>query len=178
MAVAVCMLEAGLKINFRVDKKRDRLERQILDSQERAFWDVHRPVPGCVNTTEIDFRKLSRSGRPKYSASNPSLLLNTINNVDGYAAPTPSSPAAHSFSAIPIAPTPANPIRQGSSTAALAIADSDEPQSSTQTVAVEPLTRGPVDQGDNIAHASATNTPSTSYSHGTHRSVSLVLSGI
>lgn len=38
---------------FRVDKKRDRLERQILDSQERAFWDVHRPVPGCVNTTEV-----------------------------------------------------------------------------------------------------------------------------
>ncbi len=29
---------------YKVDKKRDRLERQILDSQERAFWDVHRPV--------------------------------------------------------------------------------------------------------------------------------------
>uniref|UniRef100_A0AC34QKD1 Regulator of G-protein signaling egl-10 n=1 Tax=Panagrolaimus sp. JU765 TaxID=591449 RepID=A0AC34QKD1_9BILA len=55
---------------YKVDKKRDRLERQILDSQERAFWDVHRPVPGCVNTTEIDFRKLSR---PKYSASNNSM---------------------------------------------------------------------------------------------------------
>uniref|UniRef100_A0AC35UIR0 RGS domain-containing protein n=1 Tax=Rhabditophanes sp. KR3021 TaxID=114890 RepID=A0AC35UIR0_9BILA len=55
---------------YKVDKKRDRMERQILDSQERAFWDVHRPVPGCVNTTEVDFRKLSRSGRPKYSASN------------------------------------------------------------------------------------------------------------
>ncbi|KAK6061885.1 domain found in Dishevelled, Egl-10, and Pleckstrin [Cooperia oncophora] len=38
---------------YKVDKKRDRLERQILDSQERAFWDVHRPVPGCVNTTEV-----------------------------------------------------------------------------------------------------------------------------
>lgn len=49
-------------IYFRVDKKRDRQERQILDSQERAFWDVHRPVPGCVNTTEVDFRKLSKSG--------------------------------------------------------------------------------------------------------------------
>ena len=58
---------------YKVDKKRDRLERQILDSQERAFWDVHRPVPGCVNTTEVDFRKLSRSGRPKYSASNNSV---------------------------------------------------------------------------------------------------------
>lgn len=29
---------------FRVDKKRDKLERKVLDSQERAFWDVHRPV--------------------------------------------------------------------------------------------------------------------------------------
>lgn len=27
----------------RVDKKRDKMERQILDSQERAFWNVHRP---------------------------------------------------------------------------------------------------------------------------------------
>lgn len=48
---------------YRVDKKRDRVERQILDSQERAFWDVHRPVPGCVNSTEVDFRKLSRKLR-------------------------------------------------------------------------------------------------------------------
>ena len=29
---------------LRVDKKRDKLERKVLDSQERAFWDVHRPV--------------------------------------------------------------------------------------------------------------------------------------
>ncbi len=29
---------------FRVDKKRDKLERKVLDSQERAFWDVHRPA--------------------------------------------------------------------------------------------------------------------------------------
>lgn len=28
----------------KVDKKRDRMERKILDSQERAFWDVHRPM--------------------------------------------------------------------------------------------------------------------------------------
>ncbi|KAK3537331.1 hypothetical protein QTP70_008225 [Hemibagrus guttatus] len=32
----------------RVDKKRDKIERKILDSQERAFWDVHRPVCGVV----------------------------------------------------------------------------------------------------------------------------------
>ncbi|XP_050548118.1 regulator of G-protein signaling 7 isoform X2 [Daktulosphaira vitifoliae] len=44
----------------KVDKKRDRMERKVLDSQERAFWDVHRPMPGTVITTEIDYRKLKR----------------------------------------------------------------------------------------------------------------------
>ncbi|XP_037072180.1 regulator of G-protein signaling 7-like [Pollicipes pollicipes] len=48
----------------KVDKKRDKLERKILDSQERAFWDVHRPVPGCVNTTEVDIKKACRMNRP------------------------------------------------------------------------------------------------------------------
>ncbi|VDM57980.1 unnamed protein product [Angiostrongylus costaricensis] len=66
---------------YKVDKKRDRLERQILDSQERAFWDVHRPVPGCVNTTEVDFRKLSRSGRPKYSSGGHAVLNSTASPV-------------------------------------------------------------------------------------------------
>lgn len=28
----------------RIDRKKDKTERKILDSQERAFWDVHRPV--------------------------------------------------------------------------------------------------------------------------------------
>ena len=36
----------------RVDKKRDKLERKVLDSQERAFWDVHRPV---VSQTTLYF---------------------------------------------------------------------------------------------------------------------------
>ncbi|UYV70541.1 RGS7 [Cordylochernes scorpioides] len=53
----------------RVDKKRDKLERKVLDSQERAFWDVHRPAcncvqPGCVNTTEIDIKKACRMNKP------------------------------------------------------------------------------------------------------------------
>ncbi|XP_053372579.1 regulator of G-protein signaling 7-like isoform X3 [Mercenaria mercenaria] len=47
----------------KVDKKRDKLERKVLDSQERAFWDVHRPVPGCVNTTEVDIKKACRMNR-------------------------------------------------------------------------------------------------------------------
>ncbi|XP_037812559.1 regulator of G-protein signaling 7 [Lucilia sericata] len=46
----------------KVAKKRDKLERKVLDSQERAFWDVHRPMPGCVNTTEIDIKKAYRRG--------------------------------------------------------------------------------------------------------------------
>lgn len=48
----------------KVDKKRDKLERKVLDSQERAFWDVHRPAPGCVNTTEIDIKKACRMNKP------------------------------------------------------------------------------------------------------------------
>ncbi|XP_064621614.1 regulator of G-protein signaling 7-like isoform X10 [Lineus longissimus] len=48
----------------KVDKKRDKLERKVLDSQERAFWDVHRPVPGCVNTTEVDIKKACKMNKP------------------------------------------------------------------------------------------------------------------
>ncbi|XP_072566467.1 regulator of G-protein signaling 7-like [Paramormyrops kingsleyae] len=53
--------EAQAKVN----RKRDKVERKILDSQERAFWDVHRPVPGCVNTTEVDIKKSSRMKNPR-----------------------------------------------------------------------------------------------------------------
>lgn len=28
----------------KVDKKKEKMERKILESQERAFWDVHRPM--------------------------------------------------------------------------------------------------------------------------------------
>jgi regulator of G-protein signaling len=44
----------------KVDKKRDKLDRQILDSQERAFWDVHRPAPnysvfgGCISPCIVE----------------------------------------------------------------------------------------------------------------------------
>ncbi|RVE57117.1 hypothetical protein OJAV_G00213100 [Oryzias javanicus] len=48
----------------KLDRKKDKAERKILDSQERAFWDVHRPVPGCVNTTEMDIRKCRREKNP------------------------------------------------------------------------------------------------------------------
>ncbi|XP_020902564.1 regulator of G-protein signaling 7 isoform X2 [Exaiptasia diaphana] len=45
----------------KVDKKRDKMERQILDSQERAFWNVHRPPPGCVSVTEVDIKKACKT---------------------------------------------------------------------------------------------------------------------
>uniref|UniRef100_A0A5F5PHV5 Regulator of G protein signaling 6 n=1 Tax=Equus caballus TaxID=9796 RepID=A0A5F5PHV5_HORSE len=51
----------------KIDRKKDKTERKILDSQERAFWDVHRPVPGCVNTTEMDIRKCRRLKNPQKS---------------------------------------------------------------------------------------------------------------
>lgn len=38
----------------KVDKKRDKLERKVLDSQERAFWDVHRPVVSSMEMGLLD----------------------------------------------------------------------------------------------------------------------------
>ncbi|XP_066587727.1 regulator of G-protein signaling 7 [Prorops nasuta] len=58
----------------KVDKKRDKLERKVLDSQERAFWDVHRPMPGCVNTTELDIKKACRNNKPILRPSKHSQL--------------------------------------------------------------------------------------------------------
>jgi hypothetical protein len=51
---------------IKVDKKRDKMERKILDSQERAFWDVYRPAPGCVNTIEVDIRKTMRTRKTDF----------------------------------------------------------------------------------------------------------------
>ena len=59
----------------KVAKKREKQERKILDTQvlynsvlycvsivcwaqERAFWDVYRPPPGQINTTEMDIKKM------------------------------------------------------------------------------------------------------------------------
>src|SRR5215510_11231303 len=57
---------------IRVDKKRDKFERNVLDSQERAFWDVHRPAPGCISITEQDIKKLMRR---KTAYLTPRLLI-------------------------------------------------------------------------------------------------------
>uniref|UniRef100_A0A673CLT2 Regulator of G protein signaling 6 n=1 Tax=Sphaeramia orbicularis TaxID=375764 RepID=A0A673CLT2_9TELE len=57
-------MQAEAQVKYVIDRKKDKTERKILDSQERAFWDVHRPVPGCVNTTEMDIRKCRRLKNP------------------------------------------------------------------------------------------------------------------
>ncbi|XP_072284938.1 regulator of G-protein signaling 6 [Pyxicephalus adspersus] len=44
----------------KIDRKKDKTERKILDSQERGFWDVHRPVPICLHKSEMDFSKCLR----------------------------------------------------------------------------------------------------------------------
>ncbi|XP_014289627.1 regulator of G-protein signaling 7 isoform X2 [Halyomorpha halys] len=63
----------------KVDKKRDKLERKVLDSQERAFWDMHRPMPGCVNTTEMDIKKACRMNKhPSGKASGSGLSLEVL----------------------------------------------------------------------------------------------------
>ncbi|XP_076734011.1 regulator of G-protein signaling 6 isoform X3 [Maylandia zebra] len=68
----------------KIDRKKDKAERKILDSQERAFWDVHRPVPGCVNTTEMDIRKCRRE-------KNPHRVKKSVYGVpdDGQSQPSP-----------------------------------------------------------------------------------------
>lgn len=77
----------------KVDKKRDKLERKVLDSQERAFWDVHRPMPGCVNTTELDIKKACRSYK---SVIQPSKHLQ-LGVAGGKISPSPESNATSSI---------------------------------------------------------------------------------
>uniref|UniRef100_A0A8C6PYC5 Regulator of G protein signaling 7 n=1 Tax=Nothobranchius furzeri TaxID=105023 RepID=A0A8C6PYC5_NOTFU len=73
----------------KVDKKRDKIERKILDSQERAFWDVHRPVPGCVNTTEVDIKKSSRMKNPHKTRKSVYGLQNDIRTHSPTHTPAP-----------------------------------------------------------------------------------------
>ncbi|XP_032072211.1 regulator of G-protein signaling 7 isoform X8 [Thamnophis elegans] len=75
----------------KVDKKRDKIERKILDSQERAFWDVHRPVPGCVNTTEVDIKKSSRMRNPHKTRKSVYGLQNDIRSHSPTYTPVPET---------------------------------------------------------------------------------------
>uniref|UniRef100_A0A8C2KCM3 Regulator of G protein signaling 6 n=1 Tax=Cyprinus carpio TaxID=7962 RepID=A0A8C2KCM3_CYPCA len=77
-------------------KKKDKTERKILDSQERAFWDVHRPVPGCVNTTEMDIRKCRRLKNPQRVKKVLTLLMSYTEQYLDYdpfvTVPEPANP--------------------------------------------------------------------------------------
>ncbi|KAM7385417.1 hypothetical protein PAMP_001503 [Pampus punctatissimus] len=75
----------------KVDKKRDKIERKILDSQERAFWDVHRPVPGCVNTTEVDIKKSSRMKNPHKTRKSVYGLQNDVRTHSPTHTPAPEA---------------------------------------------------------------------------------------
>ena len=67
----------------KTDRKRDKVERKIHDSQERAFWDVYKPVPGCVNTFEVDIKK-AYSYRDKCRRNDyESKGINELASVDG-----------------------------------------------------------------------------------------------
>ncbi|XP_009857681.2 regulator of G-protein signaling 7 [Ciona intestinalis] len=90
---------ARAELEAKRDRKRDKTTRKIDDSRERAFWDVHRPVPGCVNTTEVDIKKAywykdrikkslynssprKVSGVDKQSSPNPQMKSETIDSLN------------------------------------------------------------------------------------------------
>ncbi len=79
-----------------MDKKRDKFERNVLDSQERAFWDVHRPAPGCINTTEQDIKKLMRR---KTTHITPRLLIETYRKASTASTTAPGPASALAFAA-------------------------------------------------------------------------------
>nr|XP_036859660.1 regulator of G-protein signaling 7-like [Manis javanica] len=64
----------------KVDKKRDKIERKILDSQERAFWDVHRPVVStrpccCLQQLAQPLQSMGPCGDP---IPRPKALVNSL----------------------------------------------------------------------------------------------------
>lgn len=81
---------------IKVDKKRDKFERNVLDSQERAFWDVHRPAPGCINTTEQDIKKLMRR---KTAYLTPRLLIEAYRKSSTASTATTGPASALAFAA-------------------------------------------------------------------------------
>jgi len=69
----------------KIDKKREKLERKILDSQERAFWNLHRPPPGQFNTTELDIKVILRLnhifGVAEVEEEDPSVELDRLRRL-------------------------------------------------------------------------------------------------
>ncbi|KAI0986961.1 hypothetical protein GJ496_007759 [Pomphorhynchus laevis] len=49
------------EVQMKIDKKRDKTEKLVLDSQEQAFWDFYRPAPNHQQHYEQDIRKSMRT---------------------------------------------------------------------------------------------------------------------
>ncbi|XP_077979569.1 regulator of G-protein signaling 7-like [Glandiceps talaboti] len=47
---------------IRITKQRKKADKIVLDSQERAFWRVHRPPPGQIQSLECGIKKSCRAG--------------------------------------------------------------------------------------------------------------------
>uniref|UniRef100_A0A8C1N221 Regulator of G protein signaling 7b n=1 Tax=Cyprinus carpio TaxID=7962 RepID=A0A8C1N221_CYPCA len=62
----------------KVDKKRDKIERKILDSQERAFWDVHRPVSVYGLQNDIRSQSPTHTAAPEVKEPTEDELRNQI----------------------------------------------------------------------------------------------------
>lgn len=54
----------------------------MLDSQERAFWDVFRPMPNCINTTEVDIKKAYRKGGSSLGSGSGSTRIHQNYSVE------------------------------------------------------------------------------------------------
>lgn len=118
---------------IKVDKKKDKQERKILDSQERAFWDVYRPAPGCLNTTEEDIKKTMRTRRTDFpnigffrSRQNISSTIGggKCDNVTGSSLPLPPASTTSTFTLTP--PSPTMMTTTGASSATPRLAENDE----------------------------------------------------
>ncbi|XP_071454864.1 regulator of G-protein signaling 7 [Hetaerina americana] len=130
----------------KVDKKRDKLERKVLDSQERAFWDVHRPVPGSVNTTEVDIKKACRVNRPHRLVSPPSVQPITQQ-------PTSENPLAQRAPAA--STSPSVPEKESSS-------EGNEKAKEGEEVKVESQAKEGGDDGSDQNTGTAISTPTSS----------------
>jgi len=67
----------------RLSKDRKKGEKIVTDSQERAFWRVHRPPPGCVSVMEQIPIKIGGSFSTKKKRSSED-LRREVNKIQIY----------------------------------------------------------------------------------------------
>eukprot|EP00794_Sanderia_malayensis_P017610 gene17610-19364_t len=71
----ICM-EAEAK--NKVDKKKDKAQKRVAETQEMAFWNLHRPPPGFLNVLEADIKKIGRDDHdlgPRQTTARVSLQM-------------------------------------------------------------------------------------------------------